>query len=282
MSGRFGNLWQRLARGTRWTWLDERYRAALPADLGDTVMDLSSRDRLHAKQGRSTARVVFHGPGGPVPVYLKRHYRLPWPSRLAALLDPSGRHTPGAAEFGHLATARDLGLSVPEIVAAGETIGPWGRVQSFLIIEELTGSLPLHEAIPWLAARQGTVEFEAMKRGLAREVARIAATLHNAGVFHKDLYLCHFFLDVSRPGGGLTLIDLHRLARHRLWAGRWRRKDLGQLLFSTEGVAGLTRRDALRFWAHYRRLTGLRRPRWQARMVMWKAARYSRHNRQGG
>jgi heptose I phosphotransferase len=282
MSGRFGSIWHRLARGTRWTWLDDRYRAALPADLGDTVMDLSSRDRLHAKQGRSTARVVFHGPGGPVPVYLKRHYRLPWPSRLAALLDPGGRHTPGAAEFGHIATARALGLRVPEIVAAGETIGPWGRVQSFLMVEELTGSLPLHEAIPWLAARRGPAEFGKMKRALAREVAGIAATLHNAGVFHKDLYLCHFFLDVSRPGGGLALIDLHRLARHRVWADRWRWKDLGQLLFSTHGVAGLTSRDALRFWAHYRRLTALRRPRWHARMVIWKAARYLRHNRQGG
>ena len=59
------SFWERLVRGTRWTWLAEPYRAALPADLESTVMGLESRDRLHAKQGRSTARVHFHTGEGP-------------------------------------------------------------------------------------------------------------------------------------------------------------------------------------------------------------------------
>ena len=274
-------FWQRLLKGSRWTWLDDRYREALPANLGETVMALESRDRLHAKQGRSTARVVFHGPGGSVPVYLKRHFQLPWTSRLAALFHPRGRHTPGAAEFAHLNRARTLGLAVPDVVAAGERIGPWGRLQSFLMVAELTGSLPLHEAIPILAARLDPAAFERWKRGLAREMAGIAATLHRARVFHKDLYLCHYFLDMDRfdqPGRRLALIDLHRLAEHTLWPDRWRWKDLGQLLYSTEGVDGLQNRDALRFWAHYARLTHLRDSRRQGRMIAWKAQRYLRHN----
>ena len=283
MTGRpHGSLWDRLVRGTRWTWLDDRYRAAIPADLADTVMTLESRDRYHAKQGRSTARLVFHGPGGPVPVYLKRHDRLPWTARVAALFHPSGRHTPGAAEFAHLTRARALGLDVPAVVAAGERIGPWGRLQSFLMVAELTGFLPLNEAIPALAERLDRPAFELLKRGLARETAGIAATLHRARVFHKDLYLCHFFLDMARldrAGRRLALIDLHRLAEHRWWADRWRWKDLGQLLFSAGGVTGLGRRDVLRFWSHYRKLTGLRNPRRQGRMIAWKAARYLRHNR---
>jgi heptose I phosphotransferase len=277
-----GTFWQRLVRGTGWTWLDERYRAALPRDLDRTVMTLESRDRHHAKQGRSTARVVFQGPSGPVPVYLKRHDRLPWPARLAALIDPRGHHTPGGAEFAHLHRARALGLAVPEVVAAGERIGPWGRLQSFLMVVELTGCLPLHEAIPALAKTLHANDFARFKRGLARALAAIAATLHRARVFHKDLYLCHFFLDVGRigePGHGLTLIDLHRLGEHRLWPDRWRCKDLGQLLYSTAGVEGITDRDRLRFWVHYRQATALGHPRWQAKMIVWKAQRYLRHNR---
>ncbi len=275
-------FWNRLVRGTRWTWLHEQYRAALPADLAETVMTLESRDRLHAKQGRSTARVVFHGPGGPVPVYLKRHFQLPWVDRLAALIDSRGRHTPGGAEFDHLNRARGLGLAVPEVVAAGETIGPWGQLQSFLMVSELTGFLPLHEAIPALADRLDRAAFERLKRSLAREVAEIAATLHRARAFHRDLYLCHFFLDPARlaqPGNRLTLIDLHRLAEHRLWPGRWRRKDLAQLQYSTVGVTGLTNRDALRFWSYYCRLLPMPEARRQARLVASKAARYLRHNR---
>ncbi len=95
-------FWRRLGQGTRWSWIGSKFQAALPADLDDVVMTLESRDRLHAKQGRSTARVVFHGPDGPLPVYLKRHYTLPWTSRLLALLHPRGGYTPGAAEFAHL------------------------------------------------------------------------------------------------------------------------------------------------------------------------------------
>jgi heptose I phosphotransferase len=277
-----GSFWKRLTRGTRWTWLDPRFRAALPADIEETVMALESRDRLHAKQGRSTARVVFHGPDGPLPVYLKRHYRVGWPSRLAALIDPRGRHTPGAAEFAHLNRVRALGVTVPEVVAAGERIGPWGEAQSFLMVAELTGSLPLHEAIPELARRLGGREFESFKRGLVREMAAHTATLHGARVFHKDLYLCHFYLDMSRldrPGQRLALIDLHRLGEHALCPDRWRWKDLGQLLYSTGGVAGVAPRDLIRFFVHYRRMLALHRPRWHARMVAWKARRYARHNR---
>ena len=276
-----GGFWERLLRGSRWAWVGASYKTALPADLDATVMSLESRDRLHAKQGRSTARVVFHGPEGPVPVYLKRHYRLSWTARLLALIDPSGGHTPGSAEFAHLIRARSMGLDVPDVVAAGERIGPWGRLQSYLMVAELTGWLPLHEAIPALAARLDPPSFEALKRRLARQTAEVAATLHREGMFHKDLYLCHYFLDMAHgdePGARLALIDLHRLAEHRRWPDRWRWKDLGQLLYSMEGVAGLSARDALRFWSHYRKLAGLVNARRQLRMVVWKASRYSRHN----
>lgn len=281
-SPRHRGFFHRLLRGSRWTWLDERFRDALPADLDESVMTLESRDRLHAKQGRSTARVVFHGPGGPVPVYLKRHFRLPWPARLAALVDPHGAHTPASAEFVQLMRLREKGYSVPAVVAAGERIGPWGRLHSFLMVAELTGSLPLHEAIPELAGRLDPPAFERWKRGLAREMAENAARLHGACLFHKDYYLCHLYLDMSRydqPGRRLAMIDLHRVATHTFWSDRWRWKDLGQLLYSTEGVAGLNGRDALRFWAHYRKRAGLRDARRQARVIAWKAARYSRHNR---
>jgi len=275
-----GTFWQRLVRGTRWAWLDDRYRDALPADLPGTVMGLPAPDRLHAKQGRSTARVVFDGPSGPLPVYLKRHYRLPWPARVAALVDPAGRHTPGAAERVHLDRARRLGLDVPEVVAVGERIGPWGRLQGFLMVAELIGSVPLHEAIPGQQTRLGPgPDFERWKRRLARDAAAVAARLHGAGAVHKDLYLCHFYMDPGDPGGRLSLIDLHRLAEPRWRRRRWVRKDLAQLLFSTFGVAGLGDRDRLRFWSAYCRLTGQGDPRREARRVARKAAGYDRHNR---
>jgi heptose I phosphotransferase len=277
-----GTFLQRLTEGTRWAWLAEGYRAALPEDLEATVMDLDSRDRYHAKQGRSTARVRFDSPWGELSVYLKRHERLPWSARLRALVDPGGKHSPAAAEWAHLEKARALGVAVPDAVAVGERIGPWGRLSSFLMVAELTGAVELNEVLPTLATTLPAPEFAAWKRSVVAEMAAMVARLHRSHVFHKDLYLCHFFLDTSpraRPGSRLTLIDLHRLGEHRWTAPRWRRKDLGQLLYSTFGIRGIDDRDRLRFWRLYRRSVGLRWPRWQGHLIRAKAERYRAHNR---
>jgi Lipopolysaccharide kinase (Kdo/WaaP) family len=296
----YGSLWERLVHGVRWSWVDPRFQADLPPDLDASVMTLESRDRLHAKQGRSTARVVFHpapersnpalgpvradgAPARPVAVYLKRHFQLPWTARVAALLDPAGRHSPGAAEWAHLQRARELGVPVPEVVATGERIGPWVSLQSYIMVAELTGFQELNLAIPELGSELDPAAFARLKRLLVIEVARITASLHRSRAFHKDLYLCHFYLDRERLRANptdirLALIDLHRLGEHRFWADRWRWKDLGQLLFSTSGVAGLEGRDIARFWKHYRRWVPMWWPQWQARMIKLKAQRYLEHN----
>jgi heptose I phosphotransferase len=278
----YGSLWQRWFQGVSWTWINERYRARLPDDLGANVMTLESQDRFHAKQGRSTARVVLVRADRPLVVYLKRHFRLSWPARLAALVDPNGKHSPAAAEWAHLERARALGIDVPEVVAAGEHIGPWAQLQSFVMIAELSGCEAVNELLPRLAVQLDSRAFETLKRQIIDEMARITATLHAAHNFHKDLYLCHFFLDhegLNVPAFRLSLIDLHRLEEHKLWPDWWRWKDLGQLLFSTYGVDGITDRDRWRFWRIYRGRVGIRRPRWHARMVRLRAARYLEHNR---
>jgi hypothetical protein len=41
---------------------------------------------------------------------------------------------------------------------------------------------------------------------------------------------------------------------------------------------GIDDRDRLRFWKHYRALVRLERPRWHARLIVLKAARYRAHN----
>jgi heptose I phosphotransferase len=280
----YGSLWQRWTSGVSWTWINERYRARLPEDISANVMALESHDRFHAKQGRSTARLVLNQAERPLPVYLKRHYRLPWRARVAATLDPSGKHSPAAAEWVHLERARGLGIDVPEVVATGELIGPRAELRSFLMLTELSGCEAINEALPRLAARLDARVFATLKRQLAAEIGQITATLHAARVFHKDLYLCHFFLDADEASQNgratrISLIDLHRLEEHKVWSDWWRWKDLGQLLYSTYGVAGITDRDRLRFWTSYTRQVKIRRPAWHARMVRLRAARYLEHNR---
>ena len=247
-------------------------------------MDTAVTNDFHAKQGRSTGRWVLQSNGQNLTVYLKRHYRLPLLSGLLAVVWPGRGWSPAVQEWQHLQWACSQGMPVPATVASGEFIGPWGRLQSFLVVEELTGMLPLHQAVPLAAARLDPGTFRSWKRGLIAEMVRLTRALHDRRHFHKDLYLCHFYIpreDTQRlPDwrGRVHLIDLHRLAHHP-WAWRlWQAKDLAELLYSSD-VAGVDARDRLHFWRLYR--SSERPPlirRWLERCVLFKWRRYQRHN----
>lgn len=275
-----GTFWTRLRSGFEWCWQSEAHAPTLPPDLFEFAMTTQSNDRYHAKQGRSTSRVRIDGPHASVSVYLKRHTRVGWLARLRALFGTRRPATPGAIEWTNLNTARALGVRVPRPVACGERLRPGIELQSFLMIEELVGLDELNLVVPRMAERLAPAEFAAWKRETAIALAHTVARLHIAGLYHKDMYLCHVFVsDDPTPAGiaQLTLIDLHRLARHRWTALHWRIKDLGQLLFSTFGVSGIDDSDRARFWMHYRDLCRLGRSDLLLRAVQAKAALYQRH-----
>src|SRR5262249_16823825 len=146
--------------------------------------------------------------------------RLPWWQGLMASLWPEGDWSPAMQEWRHLEWARQQGLLVPESIAAGEFVGPYGRLRSFLAVEELPGMLPLHEAVPAAAATLIPANFARWKAGLAQEIARLTCILHRQRYYHKDLYLCHFYIkhqDVAVLPvwpGRIHMIDFHRLAHH--------------------------------------------------------------------
>jgi heptose I phosphotransferase len=203
---------------------------------------------------------------------------------LLAALWPGGDWSPAMQECRNLQWAAGHGLPVPKVVAAGEFLDPWGKLQSFLAIEELTDMLPLHQAIPLAARELDPLTFRIWKAGLIREIARLTRFLHQQKRFHKDLYLCHFFIaradikNVSCWNGRVFMIDFHRLAHHRVTWGVWESKDLGQLLYSSE-VAGIDVRDRLRFWHAY--LGDTRRTawgRWLRRAVVMRGGNYRKHN----
>jgi hypothetical protein len=156
-------------------------------------------------------------------------------------------------------------------------------------VEEIADMLPLHVAFPTAERQMDAAAFALWKRSLVAEMARLTRELHQRRCFHKDLYLCHFYVpredtrhEPTAWRGRLHLIDLHRLGHHPLTWRLWQIKDLAELLYSST-VAGVTARDRLRFWGDYlrgdRRLAGW----WLRRMVLMKWQRYRRHNdkRQG-
>ena len=274
-------LWRRLTHGVQYGCERADWRDLAGPDWLDGIMEQEVTDRFHAKQGRSTGRWIVQVDGRRLSVYLKRHYRLGWWRGLFATLLPSLGWSPARQEWDCLEWARGHGIPVPASVAVGEYVGPWGRLQSCLAVEELAGMLPLHEAIPAAASRLGAGAFELWKRGLITEVARLTRELHRRRRFHKDLYLCHYYVPtIAENGwpGHVHLIDLHRLAHHP-WTWRlWQVKDLAQLAYSSE-IVGVTPRDRLHFWRTYR---GETRHSWSTRwlraavLVKWR--RYRVHN----
>jgi len=279
-------LWRRWFRGVRRVQDRPEWTALVGSDWPERIMTVAATDDFHAKQGRSTGRWLVANYRGRLSVYLKRHYRLPRWRGLLATLWPTVGWSPALQEWRHLQWARQQGFPVPTAVAACEYIGPHGRLQSVLAVEELVGMQALHQAIPAAAARLDPRTFQKWKCGLVAELARLARTLHDRRWFHKDFYLCHFYIpsaDINRLPtdwrGRVHLIDLHRLAHHRWTYRLWQAKDLGQLLYSSD-IEGIDTRDRLRFWQLY--LGGHSRPRsmnWLRRLVLFKHWSYRRHNR---
>jgi hypothetical protein len=285
------SLWQRLLQGVRRLHQRSDWPSFAGPDWADRILDVAVTDRFHSKQGRSTGRWILYAPpergadARRLSVYLKRHYELPWWDGLRAALWPGRGWSPALREWQHLEWGRQQGIPVPAVVAAAEYIGPWSKLRSFLAVEELAGMLPLHEAIPLAAVRQDAAAFRQWKRSLVAEMARLARMLHDRRCFHKDLYLCHFYIarDDTRTAppegwrGRVYLIDLHRLAHHpRLWR-IWQIKDLAQLLYSSE-ILGVDVRDRLAFWRAYRGTGPHRGGGWLRRFVLFKWRRYRRHN----
>lgn len=100
--------------------------------------------------------------------------------------------------------------------------------RSFVIFDDLAGYTPADKLV------ERGVPFEP----LLNPTADLAAKLHDAGLHHRDLYLCHFMAKVEGGNVDLKLIDTARLKPlPRFLARRWIVKDLAQLWYSTMKLA---------------------------------------------
>ncbi len=162
-----------------------------------------------------------------------RHIRL----HIKRHLPERGTRTPADEEA--------LGIRALEIerIPTVPLVG-WGRLidgRSFIITEDLTDYRDAEKAV-----REG-LPFES----LLEPTADLAAKLHDAGLHHRDLYLCHFFVKYNDPSD-VRLIDAARVTRLPGWPmrRRWIVKDLAQFWYSTRSPA-ITDEQRLRWLKRY-------------------------------
>ena len=102
------------------------------------------------------------------------------------------------------------------------------------------------------------------------------SAFHQSGACHRDLYLCHVFVDLDPEGERppmFTLIDLARVIRPWWRRMRWIIKDLAELDSSAQQI-GASHTDRLRFLRAYLSLErGAPRVQWYVRRVSRKSQR---------
>lgn len=186
----------------------------------------SSRAKVFRRIGeRDNAKVEFGD--GRRAGFLKRHWsrsHLTWlqESRLTGAVGP-----PALQEIEGIQLCRQAGISTPSIIAAGyqHRDASW-RSDSFLITEAVNGvSAEEFARSEQLNGSRG--------QALLVSLGHTTRRLHAAGLVHRDLYWCHFFVrEDAQAGFAVTLIDLQRVFHPHRRRWRWKLKDLAQFVFS--------------------------------------------------
>jgi hypothetical protein len=225
----------------------------------DDVFRYEGGDRLD-KPGLASHRqrirmVVTDDKGLTRTFYLKRFDRPPLMEQIRRIRECGLRSSNGWREMHFIKRLSQLGIPTMRGLAFGQRMKGIFEKRSFGITEEIKG-----ESLETLTERilAGTVPTPgwADRREIIRQLALITARLHQHGLFHRDLYLCHVFLCRNADGGiVLRLIDLSRMIEKKKGHNeRWQIKDLAALDYSA--AAGLvTRADRLRFLYDYLGMT---------------------------
>ena len=124
---------------------------------------------------------------------------------------------------------------------------------SFLITEELYNTFSLEDF--FFFVHHKNLSFTEKKK-LIEKVANLIRSVHESGLNHRDLYLCHIHIKnkIKFDDIDLSLIDLHRAQIRSKVPFRWLIKDLGGFLHSVLQF-GLTERDFYRFMMTYLQCT---------------------------
>lgn len=198
---------------------------------------------------RQRWRMALTVAGRPTAIYLKRYGSPSWSMVLKRLLGQRTTAPIAIFDFAAAMTLAKVGVAVPRPIAYGFERGGLRERRSFVMLEELPGAEALERLLPRWRENAGRYALLRDKKELIRHIADLVRRLHEAGYFHRDLYLAHLFISKNRQGGErLNVIDLQRVFRPRWRRRRWQVKDLAQLYYSARRY--FSRVDMLRF-AHY-------------------------------
>jgi heptose I phosphotransferase len=193
-----------------------------------------------AVAGRETLRIA----AGGKTYYLKRHRGVGWGEVFKNWLVLKRPVIGARNEYEACLRLASAAVAAPTVAAFAESGGSIASRSSFVMCDALMEYEDL-EALTerWFLEEPAPLE----KRRLVTAVARFARRFHDAGVVHRDFYICHLLINAA---GELAVLDLHRALIFEHLPVRWRERDLAALLYSTLDLP-LSRRSWLRFVREY-------------------------------
>lgn len=234
--------------------LDDAFRQTLAVqdNLFEVMMSLPG-EIVREMPGRATLRLQHAGNW----YFIKRHFGVGWREIIKNLVALRWPVISAENEWCAIMRLDQLRIQTMTLVGYGYQGNNPATRRSFVLTAELENT----ESLEDFCGRWLTEPYQQMvchKRKIILRVAAMTRSLHENGINHRDLYLCHFLLDlpsITRDNGEhelrLSLIDLHRVQMRRSTPLRWIIKDLAALYFSSMDI-GLTVRDVYRFLRAYR------------------------------
>lgn len=221
---------------------------------------------------RDRSRLELIDQQGQTHTYYMKRYKTP-PAREQRSRKRTGDADQGSGwiEWQWMQRLRDADIPAVQPAAYGQEMKGRHEIASVVI----TAAVPGQSLESWSDSRSTPAP-----RDWINELARLIARLHTNDYFHRDLYLCHIFVDESaKPGRRFRLIDLQRMISPRFFKTRWIVKDLAALNYSTPfAVANCAAR--IRFMRQYLGINKLTpTAKSLIRNVVAKTSRIARHDR---
>jgi len=177
--------------------------------------------------GRKTLRFELDGKG----YFLKIHRGVGWKEILKNLIQLRLPVLGAENEWKAIDKLKSIDVDTMTYVAYGKMGWNPAAQRSFIVTEDLAGCISLEDyCLTWHDAPPLDNE----QLAIIEKVARIAQRLHDNGINHRDLYICHFLLNITlkEEEPVLYLIDLHRAQLRNQIPSRWRIKDVASIVYS--------------------------------------------------
>jgi len=220
--------------------LESFFSTADPFGLARDLEGIVYRDYAN----RKTKKFSFEGSS----YFLKYHGPVGWKEIFKNILQFKIPVIGAKRELNAILKLQSISIKCPEFVGfMSKGWSPANR-HSFLITKDLEGTISLEDFFIEGMYQKLPVS---KKRILLKSLATICRTIHQNGLNHRDLYLCHFHLPAEEEfEGEISLIDLHRAQIRRKVPMRWATKDIGGLLHSVIEF-GISETDCYRFLSIY-------------------------------